>query len=384
LDGESRGVRPLGCMRSHLCKRRRPGHGGDTKPTARARRRHRDKSTTSRFRRGGVQGQGGQKGSNLGSMARRTHVRRCVRVRGDGTTGCQAQSQTGEAGLGPSVACVRVCAERRRHGHGGDTKLMACTRQGNEERGIGEERPDGVGCGAYAGERPRVCVSARAQVRPGRTGPRPGGGVCGQNVGGTAMVMAQRRRQAHDKGLCSHDSWPKKGKALARRWRAQHAGAGGKPKLGDSRRNKERHHCKAKERARRRRQRHLQSDWLGSMAGSQATAGLRGGAVRDSGPRTAQVKPRAWPSFLFSARRPNSTARRETRCSPRVQGCGGEVVLKRSGKMDAEQGQWRTGWSRGRRGWFGSFLPQTVLAWAPASLARAAPASQRPRTGGRR
>jgi hypothetical protein len=97
---------------------------------------------------------------------------------------------------------------------------------------------------------------------------------------------------------------------------------------------KERHDRKAKERARRRRQRHLQSDRLGSMA----TAGLLGGAVRDSGPRTAQKKPWAWPSFLCSARRPNSTARRETRRSPRVQRCGGEAVLKSSGKMDAEQG----------------------------------------------
>jgi hypothetical protein len=34
---------------------------GDTKPTARARRRHRDKSSTSRFRRGGVQGRSGRK-----------------------------------------------------------------------------------------------------------------------------------------------------------------------------------------------------------------------------------------------------------------------------------------------------------------------------------
>jgi hypothetical protein len=79
------------------------------------------------------------------------------------------------------------------------------------------------------------------------------------------------------------------------------------------------------------------------MAGSQTTAGLRGGAVRDNGPRTAQMKPRAWPSFLCSARRPNSTARRETWCSPRVQGCGDKAVLKRSGKMDAEPGSARFG-----------------------------------------
>jgi hypothetical protein len=44
-------------------------------------------------------------------------------------------------GLSPSVACVRVRAERRRRGHGGDTKLMACTRQGNKERGTARDSP---------------------------------------------------------------------------------------------------------------------------------------------------------------------------------------------------------------------------------------------------
>jgi hypothetical protein len=44
-------------------------------------------------------------------------------------------------GLSPSVACIRVRAERRRHGHGGDTKLMACTRQGNKERGTARDGP---------------------------------------------------------------------------------------------------------------------------------------------------------------------------------------------------------------------------------------------------
>jgi hypothetical protein len=53
-----------------------------------------------------------------------------------------------------------------------------------------------------------------------------------------------------------------------------------------ARRDKARHDCKARERARRRRQRHLQSDRLGSMTGTQATAGLHGGAVRDSGHHT--------------------------------------------------------------------------------------------------
>jgi hypothetical protein len=37
---------------------------------------------------------------------------------------------------------------------------------------------------------------------------------------------------AHDKGLCSPDSWPKKGRAFARRWRAQCVGADGEPEPG--------------------------------------------------------------------------------------------------------------------------------------------------------
>jgi hypothetical protein len=51
-------------------------------------------------------------------------------------------------------------------------------------------------------------------------------------------------------------------------------------------------------RARRRSQRHLQSDRLGSMTGSQATAGLRGGEARDK----AQL-------FLPAARRPGLNRR---------------------------------------------------------------------------
>jgi hypothetical protein len=155
-------------------------------------------------------------------------------------------------GLGPSIACIRVRAEHRRRSHGSDTKLMACTRQGKKERGWrGTDRRRWLGINT--GERPRGRMSARAQVRPGRIGPRPGGGVCGQNVGGIDMAMAQRRRHAygkgrrrvdgkrgsmHDEGLSSHDSRPKKGKALVR-WRVLSCvGAGGKPKLGDARRTK--------------------------------------------------------------------------------------------------------------------------------------------------
>jgi hypothetical protein len=44
-------------------------------------------------------------------------------------------------GPGPSVACVRVRAEHRRRGHGSDTKLMACTRQGKKERGMARNGP---------------------------------------------------------------------------------------------------------------------------------------------------------------------------------------------------------------------------------------------------
>jgi hypothetical protein len=44
--------------------------------------------------------------------------------------------------------------------------------------------------------------------------------------------MAQRRQHVHDKGLCSHDSRPKKGRAFARRWRAQCVGADSEPELG--------------------------------------------------------------------------------------------------------------------------------------------------------
>jgi hypothetical protein len=163
----------------HLCERRRRGHGGDTKLTARARRRHRDESSTSRFRRCGVQGRSGRK---VRTWGRWLDGHTCAGALGFAAT-ARRNVEHGhrwvKQGLGPSVACVRVRAEHRWHSHGGDTKMMACTRQGNRERQNGEERPGGVGWGTYAGERPRVCVSARAQVRPGRTGPRPSVGVCG-------------------------------------------------------------------------------------------------------------------------------------------------------------------------------------------------------------
>jgi hypothetical protein len=40
------------------------------------------------------------------------------------------------------------------------------------------------------------------------------------------------RGSAHNKGLCSPDSWPKKGRTFARRWCAQRVGADGEPELG--------------------------------------------------------------------------------------------------------------------------------------------------------
>jgi hypothetical protein len=40
-----------------------------------------------------------------------------------------------------------------------------------------------------------------------------------------------KRGSAHDEGLCSPDSWPKKGRTFARRWCAQRVGADGEPEL---------------------------------------------------------------------------------------------------------------------------------------------------------
>jgi hypothetical protein len=58
--GEQRGSTPR-VYGLAIVRTSQRGHGGDTKPTAHARRRHRDKSTMSRFRRGGVQGRSGQR-----------------------------------------------------------------------------------------------------------------------------------------------------------------------------------------------------------------------------------------------------------------------------------------------------------------------------------
>jgi hypothetical protein len=41
-----------------------------------------------------------------------------------------------------------------------------------------------------------------------------------------------KRGSAHDKGLCSPDSWPKKGRAFTRRWCVQRVGIDGEPELG--------------------------------------------------------------------------------------------------------------------------------------------------------
>jgi hypothetical protein len=150
---------------SGVCVRICANVGGLAAGATRNRRRVHGDDTETRARR-----------ANLGEAVFRVEVAKKVRTWGrwlDGhtcagalgfaaTTRRNVEHGHGQVkqGLGPSVACVRVRAERRRHGHGSDTKLMACTRQGNKERENGEERPDGVGWGTYAGERPRVCVSA--------------------------------------------------------------------------------------------------------------------------------------------------------------------------------------------------------------------------------
>jgi hypothetical protein len=103
-----------------------------------------------------------------------------------------------------------------------------------------------------------------------------------------------------------------------------------------ARRDKARYDCKARERARRRRQRHLQSDRLGSMTGSQATAGLRGGAMRDSGHLTNSEPIRLGPA---SARRPGPH---------QGEGFSAHLALqtRRRGGGDEQRG---TAWSRGSR-----------------------------------
>jgi hypothetical protein len=78
-----------------------------------------------------------------------------------------------------------------------------------------------------------VCAGKTSAAQPWRW----------RNADNMRTTMGQRQvdgkqGSAHDGGLCSHDSWPKKGKALAG-WRVlSRVGAGGKPKLGDTRRNK--------------------------------------------------------------------------------------------------------------------------------------------------
>jgi hypothetical protein len=139
LDRESRGVRPLGCMRLHLCRRQRRGHGGDTK------RVHGDDTETRAQR------------ADLGDAVFRVEVAERVRTWGRwldrhtcaGALGFAATTRRSvghshrqvKQRLDPSIACVCVRVERRRHGHGGDKKLMACTRQGNKERGTARDGP---------------------------------------------------------------------------------------------------------------------------------------------------------------------------------------------------------------------------------------------------
>jgi hypothetical protein len=142
------------------------------------------------------------------------------------------------------------------------------------------------------------------------------------------------------------------------------------------------------------------------MTGSQATAGLCGGAVRDSshqtnsepirlGPASArrpgpqqgegfsahlalwtrrrgggdEQRGTAWSRGSRAARSMASTATSSRCCSP-APWRSNEAVLKSSVKRRQNRGRRRTGWSRGSRGWTGFFLPRA----APAPGRTAAPA----------
>jgi hypothetical protein len=128
-------------------------------------------------------------------------------------------------------------------------------------------------------------------------------------------------------------------------------GVGGKPELSDTQHNR-----KAKERARQRRQRHLQSDRLGSMAGSQATTGLRGGAVRDSGQQTNSELTWLGPA---SARRPGPQQGRAS------------VLTSRSGRDDevVERAAWNGLEQRKQSGAVHGLHSDIFLVQKPRSLA---------------
>jgi hypothetical protein len=164
--------------------------------------------------------------------------------------------------------CVR--ASRRWHSRGDGTMPTTCTRQRDINRvtASGEVRTT------------RVC--AHTTPGPRKAGPSLDGGVFSVWVPTASRNSACARR---NKGTT-----PLQGKGA---------------------------------RARRRRQRHLQNDRLGSMAGSQATAGLRGGAVRDSSHHTNNEPIRLSPA---SARRPGPQEG-EGGNSPRVPGHDGEAAV---------------------------------------------------------
>jgi hypothetical protein len=67
-------------------------------------------------------------------MARRTHVRRCVGVRGDGTAERRARSQIGEAGGSAPRLCAYVCVPNA------DGAAMAATQNGWRALGKGTEK----------------------------------------------------------------------------------------------------------------------------------------------------------------------------------------------------------------------------------------------------
>jgi hypothetical protein len=87
----------------------------------------------------------------------------------------------------------------------------------------------------------------------------------------------------------------------------------------------------------RRRQRHLQSDLLGTMACSQATAGLCGGASR----QWAIDKQRAHKARSILGSKAGSSAWWGSRCSPRALKCNDEAVVKSLEKWDTKHGRRR-------------------------------------------
>jgi hypothetical protein len=140
------------------------------------------------------------------------------------------------------------------------------------------------------------CVQANHRRRSHGDGTTPT--TCarqGTTTGGRRACKCARRGSVLTRLLV------KERQGLGSTARAQRVGAGGKPKLGDARRTKERPPLQGKGARAAMTAAAPASNRLGSMAGSQATAGLRGGAVRDSGQHTSSKLTWLGPA---SARRP--------------------------------------------------------------------------------